>query len=174
MDNNTLNKFLVLFNRLLYLYRHLSKITSENTILSIKKGLDFPKSNITGFYQGMSLNTNDYLDFGNSLLTNYESMLRKIIDECKTINDEICDSFNIANKMEIGFVDIQKLFKNKLYKSLFTLLYENLKYLVENLESKDEFLEKEFESFDEIMDNLEENSPIDIDSNSSTSASSMT
>jgi hypothetical protein len=91
-----------------------------------------PLASITGG----KINRYSYIDFNNPLLSNYHTIISRMVDECVSISDKICSEFGIENKIKKLCIDVHDMLRNKAYKAVMILLVKNFKYLKRQIDTK--------------------------------------
>lgn len=74
-----------------------------------------------------------YIDTNNELISNYHSMTLNIFNECLNLNEKICHSLGIENKLKNSGLDLKVLFENNKIKSIILILLFNYKYIRKNI-----------------------------------------
>jgi hypothetical protein len=107
-----------------------------------------------GFFDLIRNQRITYLDVNNELLSNSETVVRRMIDECHNINDVIVDALDIENKLGSFPFDLSKLFSEGKYELIIKLYVENFKYLESHFEEiKKSNISQSQEEVDKILSN---------------------
>jgi len=139
MINETNEQILVYINRLITIYRQLSMHSSTSNIIAVADAKI--KSLATPDVKQKFSNLDDisFLNFGDSLLTDYHTIVKRAIDDCKEINDKICNTYEFFNKLDNEWFEIQKLLQDKKYIEVYNKMLQNAEYLKNELQDVDKF-----------------------------------